>query len=336
MNQLDDNKFSPRYPLISVVLPVYNGAAYLEEAIQSILWQSYANFEFIILNDGSTDESASIIQKLKDPRIRYYEQANQGLAATLNRAVGLAKGKYIARQDQDDVSLPLRLEKQVAFLESHIDYGMVGTWAAIWEENTDSKGVHKHPWESLLLKFELLFDNPFVHSSVMIRKEVFEKVGLYCIDKSRQPPEDYELWSRIARKYEVANIPEILHIYREISSSMSRVGTNPFLDRVINISAENLAWAAGKTKPDLYTTTLTALSHCAGHRLAPNTKFQEISNILMQVADNLSSSSKADSGILRDKARSRLKSIRFNYLKFRYGCFIGRLLAKIERVLQRG
>ncbi|MHB8171616.1 MAG: glycosyltransferase family 2 protein [Thermincolia bacterium] len=336
MNQLDDNKFSSRHPLISVVLPVYNGAAYLEEAIQSILWQSYDNFEFIILNDGSTDESASIIQKLKDPRIRYYEQANQGLAATLNRAVGLAKGKYIARQDQDDVSLPLRLEKQVAFLENHFDHGMVGTWAAIWEENTDSKGTHKHPSESLLLKFELLFDNPFVHSSVMIRKAVFEKVGLYCTDKSRQPPEDYELWSRIARKYEVANIPEILHIYREISSSMSRIGTNPFLDRVINISAENLAWAAGKPEPNLNITALSALSHCAWHRIAPKPNFREISYILMQAADNLSSFSKADSGILRDKARSRLKSIRFNYLKFRHGCFIGRLLAKIERVLQRG
>src|SRR5437660_806769 len=101
-----------KHPLVSVLLPVYNGARFLEGGIESILSQSYRNIELIIINDGSSDDSAQIISKFHDPRIRAYSQENQGLAATLNRAIHLAKGEYLARQDQDDLSLPQRLEKQ--------------------------------------------------------------------------------------------------------------------------------------------------------------------------------------------------------------------------------
>ncbi len=149
-----------RYSL-TVILTNYNYGIYIKQAITSILSQTRAPDEFIIIDDGSTDESASVIQTFKDHRIRFYEQANQGLAATLNRAVELAGGEYLARQDADDISLPQRLEKQVAFLEAHPDYGMVGTWAVIWEETRETKRFHKHPAESSILKFDLLFDNPF-------------------------------------------------------------------------------------------------------------------------------------------------------------------------------
>lgn len=227
-------------PLVSVILPVYNGEKYLVEAIESILNQSYQKFELIIINDGSKDRSLSIIKKFKDGRIKFYNQTNKGLAKTLNRGISLAKGIYIGRQDQDDYSYPKRLEKQVDFLNKNPKCGLVGTWAEIWEK--DNKKTHrslKHPSRNKLLQFFLLFNNPFVHSSTMIRKKALVEVGLYSTDKDRQPPEDYELWSRIAQKYELANIPEILHAYREVPKSMSRSKLG-FESKVVKISRENL------------------------------------------------------------------------------------------------
>ena len=126
--------------LISVILPVYNGSEYLTESIDCILNQTYSNFEFIIIDDGSTDDSAAIIANYTDVRIRFYSQQNQGLASTLNRGISLANGNYIARQDQDDVSLPNRFAQQVAFLEANPEYGMVGTWAAIWSKQDQRIG----------------------------------------------------------------------------------------------------------------------------------------------------------------------------------------------------
>lgn len=229
-------------PLVSVLLPVFNGERYLREAIDSILGQSYRNFELIIINDGSRDGTGSIIEQYGDPRIRYYKQANMGLAATLNLGIGFARGRYVARQDQDDVSRPTRLEQQVRFLDDHPEFGMVGTRAEIWVEGESSTVSFKHPCDDEALRFNLLFNNPFVHSSMMIRTEVFSEVGTYCTDKSRQPPEDYELWSRVARRFKVGNLPEVLHVYRETGSSMSRTGSNPFLEKVVKISTENLLY----------------------------------------------------------------------------------------------
>ena len=165
---------------VSVVLPVYNGEKDVHECIQSILDQTFQNFEFIIINDGSIDNSGKIIGGFKDSRIVYLEQDNQGLAAALNNAIKVSTGEFIARQDQDDYSYPERFEKQVEFLESNSDYAVVGTWGEdidtetkknIWKTQTRYK---KPPVESFALKYTLLFDSPFVHSSVMIRKSVFD------------------------------------------------------------------------------------------------------------------------------------------------------------------
>lgn len=303
-------------PLVSVLLPVYNGETYLAEAIGSILHQTYGHFELIIINDGSTDGSALIIQKFNDTRIRYYEQANQGLAAALNRAVSLASGEYLARQDADDMAFPQRFEKQVAFLEDHPRHGMVGTWAAIWEETKETTRVHKHPADSMNLKFDLLFDNPFVHSSVMIRKAVFEQVGLYAAARERQP-EDYELWSRVARQFEVANIPEILQVYREVGGSICRTGINPFLDRVVNLSSENLAWWLGRTNPDRHIIDLSALVHGAWPRLSPDPRLVEMSGLLFEAADRISDAHNLRRSFLRKRAGVYLKRVWYRYLKYK-------------------
>jgi glycosyltransferase involved in cell wall biosynthesis len=227
-------------PAITVLLPVYNGAPYLAESIDSILNQTWKDFELIILNDGSQDASADIVRGFDDPRIRYYEHENIGLAATLNRGIALSVGAIIARQDQDDISLPERFERQLAFLSTHPECVMVGTWAEIWSVVGLSGRALRHPPGDALIKLELLFDNPFVHSSMMIRRETLQKVGGYSIDPLRQPPEDYELWSRMARHGEVANISESLVIYREVGGSMSRSTDSRYLERMVTICCENV------------------------------------------------------------------------------------------------
>ena len=147
------------------------------------------------------------------------------------------------------ISFPLRFEKQVRFLESHPRCGMVGTWTSIWVQDKPTERVHRHPADDLDIKFDLLFDNPFVHSSVMIRKAAIEKVGLYTTDKTRQPPEDYELWSRIAENSRWQTFLKCC-TYTGRCREMSRIGPSPFLDRVVDISAENLAWYAARGKVD--------------------------------------------------------------------------------------
>lgn len=228
-------------PAISVILPVYNGLPYLIDSINSVLAQSFEDFELIIINDGSTDNSEMVVKKISDSRVRYEYQRNQGLAAALNKGVQLAKGKFIARLDQDDLMLNTRLAKQMEYLESQPNCAMVGTWSDIWVGTKPTDRGHRHATSHKALQLELLFDNPFVHSSVMMRTDASRELGGYSEDKSRQPPEDYDLWSRISHKYRVANIPEVLTVYREVEGSMSRTGDNPFLANVIQVSTENLA-----------------------------------------------------------------------------------------------
>lgn len=189
---------------------------------------------------------------------------NRGLAATLNLGISWAHGPYIARQDQDDLALPGRFAKQLAFLEANPDVAMVGTWSQIYAGDVPTPRYHRHPGSNEALQLELLFDNPFVHSSMMIRADVLREVGGYCEDKSRQPPEDYELWSRIARQYRVANLPEVLTVYREVAGSMSRTGDNPFLGNVIRISTENLCHVLASDHPVADCAALAELYHRGG------------------------------------------------------------------------
>ena len=330
---MDDAKYG--LPFVSVILPVYNGAGYLADSVNSILTQTYKNFELIIINDGSTDDSAAIIHKITDPRIRYFEQENQGLAATLNRAIGLARGEFIARQDQDDTSLPHRLEKQVDYLRSHCNCGMVGTWAEIWVDDTRTERAHKHPADNASLQFFLLFNNPFVHSSVMLRKEVFDRVGLYCTDRSRQPPEDYELWSRVAREFDVANIPEMHLIYREVPTSMSRDGVNPFLEKVINISAENIAWATKRSSADPAVRTLAALNHGATHLLQSLVRFKVITALFSRAVEDVCHRSGVAGHLVKTTADTHLYAIWYHYYTYRFGKHLGGVMSALTGFMHR-
>lgn len=228
---------------ISVLLPVYNGAPWISAAIRCVLSQTFSDFELIVIDDGSKDDSWAEIRAFSDPRIRAIRQSNKGLAATLNVGLGLASTPYVARQDQDDWMHPERLERQYAFMEANPDCVGVGTWAEIRVNDLPSGRFHHHPTSWDALSFFLMFDNPFVHSSMLLRRGAVLAVGGYCEDLSRQPPEDYELWSRMARAGKLANIAETLTAYREVAGSMSRTGPNPFLEKVIKIGAENIYFA---------------------------------------------------------------------------------------------
>jgi glycosyltransferase involved in cell wall biosynthesis len=218
-------------PKISVILPVYNAQAYLRESIQSILSQSLTDFELIIINDGSTDQSLEIIQSYTDDRIKLINQSNAGLPISLNRAVAIAKGQFLARQDADDISLPTRLAEQASYLDRHQTCALLGSWAEILVDNTPTDRALQHPYENGDIQLKLLFFNCFVHSSVMIRKSALEKSGLYPEEREKFPPEDYDLWLRIAKDFEVANIPKALLQYRELPNSISRTKLQIMQDR---------------------------------------------------------------------------------------------------------
>ena len=294
-------------PLVSVLLPVYNGAADVERSVNSILSQSFNDFELIIINDGSKDNSSEILKRLKDPRIRLFEQENMGLAATLNKGLSLSRGEFIARQDQDDLSQPERLAKQVDFLSRTPECILLGTAAEIWIEDQPTERAHDHPQEHERLAFDLLFNNPFVHSSVMMRRQALVELGGYSTDKSRQPPEDYELWSRMVRHGRVANLPERLLIYREVPQSMSRAGPTPFLDRLVTISAENIALARGLQGIDLVSQDIAAMTHSAPHRLSKKPDIKAMGRAVEIAARSVSN---ADPAVM-EKAAERIRILQY-------------------------
>lgn len=269
-------------PTVSVVLSVRNGGQDLPQALETILSQSFADFELIAIDNGSTDETGAYLDGIADPRVRVFHQADMGLAAALNRGISLARGRYVARQDHDDLADPSRIAKQVTFLDSHPEHALVGTRAEIWVGDKPSGRFHDHPTENEILRFDLLFNNPFVHSSVMMRKSALDRVGVYTTDPARQPPEDYELWSRIARQYRVANLAERLTVYREMPSSMSRDGVQPFLEKLVTISSENLACATGAAAPQQVHIDIAALVHRAEARLSQNLNVDRMSAVIAE------------------------------------------------------
>jgi glycosyltransferase involved in cell wall biosynthesis len=210
-------------PSVSVVMPVYNAEKYLFEAIQSILEQTFTDFEFIIINDGSEDSSLSIIKEFMrfDERIVLVSRENKGLIYSLNEGFRLSKGQYIARMDADDISLPTRFEKQVKELSSNESVGVCGCWAEVFGENINSH-LWKMPIENSALKSRLLFSVPFIHPSVMLEKKLIQKYNLQYNSKYKNA-EDYKFWLDFSKITSFSNIPEVLVKYRYHSESVSRL-----------------------------------------------------------------------------------------------------------------
>ena len=201
-------------PLVSVVMAVYNGEKHLKEAVDSILNQTFRDFEFIIIDDGSTDSTPAILMHHQemDDRIHVYHQENRGLIASLNRGCELAQGRYIARMDADDVSLPERLERQVQFLNMHPDIGMLGTWMKVMDSDGVVRRTVRLPTTPALIEWSLLFGSCMAHATVMMRRDIIGRLNFYSSVAIHA--EDYELWSRASLVTHLATIPETLYLYR--------------------------------------------------------------------------------------------------------------------------
>lgn len=205
-------------PLVTVLLPVYNAESHLAEAVQSILNQTFRDFEFLIINDGSTDRSAEIIASFNDERIRMVSnESNLKLITTLNKGLDLARGKYIARMDADDISLPNRLQRQVEFMEAHPEVGICGTWFRSFGTHST---VVKYPEKDEDIRVMMLYQIPFSHPTVMLRREVLEKRHIRFLSEFIHA-EDYEAWVRLMPFTRFANLPEILLQYRLHGQSVS-------------------------------------------------------------------------------------------------------------------
>ncbi|WP_419737140.1 glycosyltransferase family 2 protein [Pseudomonas sp. COR18] len=210
-------------PLISVVLPVYNGESFLVEAVDSILAQSVTDFELIVMDDGSSDGSLEILRKYeqKDPRVRVFTQKNQGLTSTLNRALELAEGKWIARMDQDDIALPFRFERQLDYL-AHSKADLVGSWVKRFG-SSDQRTV-RLPESEAAIRMEMLFGSPFAHPTVMMSAELARQLRY---DTTCDKAEDYDLWVRAAiAGWRMANVPEVLLLYRVHPAQISTAASN--------------------------------------------------------------------------------------------------------------
>ena len=197
---------------VSVVMAVYNGEKYLREAVNSILSQTFKDFEFIIINDGSTDATREILESYRDPRIVLIHQGHVGLTKSLNKGITQAKGEYIARQDADDISLPERLENQIEFMESHKNIALLGTAAKIIDERGGYLHTRKYPGDYTSIQKVIREDNCFCHGSVMFKKKSFFDLGGYR--EIFSTAQDYDLWLRFTENFDVENLPTPLYIRR--------------------------------------------------------------------------------------------------------------------------
>lgn len=221
-------------------MPVYNGEAFLREAIDSILTQSHTDFELIVVNDGSTDRSSDIARSYGDPRLRLVDHRHSFLES-LNTGLALARGKYLARQDADDIAMPHRLAQQVAFLEANPEVGVLGSAYVQVDQDGHHQRTKVLEQSDLKIKWLLLFGNQFRYTTVMWRRNVTEQVGgyqeMYC--------DDYDLLSRMARATKMANLPEPLAKFRVWRGSLSTVQRSQFIEASSAISTRNITGLLG-------------------------------------------------------------------------------------------
>ena len=260
---------NPGTPLVSVLLPVYNGARFVAKTIQSILNQSFEDFEFIIINDGSTDNTKAILDQLHDPRLRIIHKPNEGLGKTLNLGLQLARGKYIARIDADDLAAPERLKKQVAFLELHPEIAVVGSASKVVYPDGTAQ-VRLRPLEPLSIRRHIIKLCPVAHPSVLMRKDAALNVGGYDItydgSLGRSAGMDYHFWVRmLANGFELANLPDPLISLHKGTTSITGSKTLGFrlLERVrLRLWAKRTLGLGWKAYPEIcLVIALTVVNH---------------------------------------------------------------------------
>jgi len=225
-------------PKISVILPVYNAEKYIEEAIDSILGQTYSDFELIVLNDGSTDTSLEVIKKYcDDAKVKIVSHENQGLIYTLNKGIVLAQGNYIARMDADDIAHPERFEKQLSLFEAN---PKLGVCSASTENFGAESGVTIRSADNDMLKATLLFWPPFAHPAAMIKRSVLLEHNVRYREEFKHC-EDYDLWSQLAPYCEFSNVTEVMLKYRVHPEQVTNSFSDVVLDAHFRICHRNLS-----------------------------------------------------------------------------------------------
>ncbi|MES2619870.1 MAG: glycosyltransferase family A protein [Bacteroidota bacterium] len=239
-------------PFVTVLLPVYNAQLHVRQSIESVLGQTFPNFELLIINDGSTDDSEKEILSYTDARIRYYEnESNAGLIATLNWGMELASGKYIVRMDADDICMPDRIQKQVQFMETHHKVGVCGCCADVIGKPNIKMKYDAH---DASIRIKMLYQCHMLHPSIILRKDLLDKLGLRY-NPAFVHAEDYELFCRLGKFTKLANLTETLLLYREHEGSVSRiyqdVQTKNSLE-VIQQQFKDLGMEIDETEVDLF------------------------------------------------------------------------------------
>lgn len=206
---------------ISVLMSVHNGGDYLAQALDSVLTQDFPDFEFIVIDDASNDGTARILAEysVQDPRMRpLYNQENHGLARSLNLGLEHASGRYIARMDADDVSLPSRLEKQYSYMENHPEVGALGTAVELIDSIGQVTGRRAYPQDPIVIRWRLAFENPLCHPTVMARRELLKDIPY---DPNLTTAQDYDLWCRLSLRSRFANLPEPLLRLRKHDTALT-------------------------------------------------------------------------------------------------------------------
>ena len=238
-------------PRVSVVMGAYNGERFLRPAIESIINQTFRDFELIVIDDCSTDSTPRILREFQDDRIRVVRnERNLGIAETLNKGIAVACGEYIALQDHDDISLPARLECQLAFFEKHAQVGMVGSSCNVIDEVGTLVPYWPVEYDDANLRWALLWRCAFFHTSLMVRRRALEEVGGYSSDPKYRFAEDYDLMSRLALRHAVANIPQLLGCWRMHKTSASQLNESQQAAAIRSISQRNICHLLGWDRID--------------------------------------------------------------------------------------
>jgi len=294
--------------MVTVLMPVYNGEKYLAESINSILNQTFIDFELIIINDGSTDNSEQIIKSYLDSRIVYIRNINNlRLIRTLNKGIALSKGKYIARMDCDDVSDITRLAYQLQYMESNLEIGVLGTAIKIIDGDGNKKGTLVMPVQDGMIRWNMNFGCPFAHPTVMMRKDALEALSTaksgeyYSLDAYQS--EDYDLWYRMSKITKLHNLKQPLLMLRKHGLNESIVNGKAVNQKSLSIIKEIIYEATTKMTPD------ESLS-CLGNQSEPKSSEEAIFllGILRDLFENIQKKS-YDKGVLRVIKRDYIRRI---------------------------
>jgi len=221
-------------PTVTVLMPVYNAEDYLREAVDSVLSQSFTDFELLAIDDGSTDGSALILNSYSDPRIRVLSnEKNLGLIGTLNRGIDEARGKYIVRQDADDISLPGRFAKLVAYMEAHPEVAICGSWYDGLTDGERHPGVRYAP-DDTTIRIKHLYQIHISHGTSIWRTDSFRTNG-WLFDTDFRHAEDYDLFVRASLSARLANVPEVLYLVRYHGASVSQVHSTVQNDNSVRV-----------------------------------------------------------------------------------------------------